>query len=339
MSSPSRNLIVRWGPYLVVSVAAAAFLWANRSDVPVATRILRHAHPGFIALGLVLVLVALINQTALHRAAQRATGLEPTFGELLRPIAAGGFLNLVIKSGAMAGMAPLLALATRRNRSRGRTIAGYLLVNVLGHLAFAAALCGSLIVLIVDGRFTRVDAIATGVFALTTAMQLLLVAAAVRSRTAIRRLYAIPHQLVRALRRREDRVEAQSSFEAADELFDSVQLFRKRPRAVMPAVGYALAVEMIGMTQLWCVLRALKIHPPLSVPVVAYSVSVLFTIVGFLPGGLGFVEAGLGAVLVSFGLTVPTAAATIVLYRLLELWIPMLIGAAAAHSVARTAWA
>lgn len=68
-----------------------------------------------------------------------------------------------------------------------------------------------------------------------------------------------------------------------------------------------------------------------SVALVAYSTSVVFFIVGVLPGGLGFVEASLGVILAGYGLATPMAAAAVVLYRLLELWLPLTVGAVAAR--------
>ncbi len=134
--------------------------------------------------------------------------------------------------------------------------------------------------------------------------------------------------------RRERELRDPESFDSADELFDAAQRLRSGPRSAIRVLFFAFGVEAIGIAQLWCVLRAVGQHPRLVVPVVAYAVSVLFAIVGFLPGGLGFVEAGLGAVLVSFGLTGATAAAAVVLYRVLELWIPLIVGAIAAHGLA-----
>jgi len=64
---------------------------------------------------------------------------------------------------------------------------------------------------------------------------------------------------------------------------------------------------------------------------VAYSVAGLFGIVGFLPGGLGFVEVSLSAVLIGFGASGVTAAATVMLYRLFELWLPVVIGGGLAY--------
>lgn len=326
--------------YVVVAVAGIALLVANRADVPVALRALRHARPAFVLVALLLVIVALANQTALHSTAQRATGLESSAVGLIRPVAAAGFFNLVAKSGAMAGLAPLLQASARRQKSRGATVAAYLLVNVLGHLAFAAVLAGSLVVMATDGRFSRVDAVAATLFAITTLAQVALVVAAVRSQSTLRRLYRFASQVSRWATpwKRAHRVPAATSdaapdTTAADELFDAVQLLRQQPRLAVPSIAHAFGVEIIGVGQLWCILVALGQPPRLVVPVVAYAISVLFTIIGFLPGGLGFVEAGLGAVLVSFGVTGPTAAAAVVLYRVMELWLPFLIGAAAAHSL------
>jgi len=64
---------------------------------------------------------------------------------------------------------------------------------------------------------------------------------------------------------------------------------------------------------------------------VAYSVSGLFGIVGFVPGGIGFVEVSLSAVLIGFGTSGATAAAIVVLYRLFEWWLPVALGGALAH--------
>lgn len=54
--------------------------------------------------------------------------------------------------------------------------------------------------------------------------------------------------------------------------------------------------------------------------------TVLFSTVGALPGGLGFAEVSLGAVLSGYGMSVPSIAATVVLYRVGEMWIPLTAG-------------
>jgi uncharacterized protein (TIRG00374 family) len=47
------------------------------------------------------------------------------------------------------------------------------------------------------------------------------------------------------------------------------------------------------------------------------------------PGGLGGIEAGLVAGLIIYHVDSATALATVLLYRLLSYWLPLLVGAAA----------
>ena len=313
------------------AVVLGAFAYANRSDIPRAFDAATGAQTAFLAAGVVLAFGAMWNQAAFHAAAQRAAAQPVTATELVLPVAAAGFMNAVVKSGAMAGLAPMLSESRRQGRSRAATVAGYVLVNVLGHLAFAVTLTIGLVALFLDGRFTRVDAIAAVVFVVFTSVQMIVIGAAVRSREVLRRLYRLPDHVARRLRRQDPSTTNDRSREQADELFDSVQLLRDQPRLAAPAAFHALLVEAIGIGELWCVLRALHVSTTIGVALIAYAVSVLFTIVGFLPGGLGVVEFGLGALLLSFGITKPVTVAAVVLYRVVELWIPMIVGLFAAR--------
>lgn len=98
--------------------------------------------------------------------------------------------------------------------------------------------------------------------------------------------------------------------------------------AVLPAVGLAVAVDLLGVVMLWAALAAVGGGDRPVVALVAYAISTLFGIVGFLPGGLGFVEFGAVAVLVSFGTPVGVAAAAVVVFRVLQFWLPVAVGLA-----------
>ena len=80
---------------------------------------------------------------------------------------------------------------------------------------------------------------------------------------------------------------------------------------VRPAI-HALLSEVAGVSALWFCLRAFGIDASIEEPLVAYSMGVLFGIVGFLPAGIGFAEAGLSVALSSFGLSGVDIALTVV---------------------------
>ena len=323
-------------------IAIVVLGWLNRRDWNVARDAFGSLRPLYVVGGFALVGAALANQAAFHAAAQRAAGEEVMATELVVPVASSGFLNLVVKSGAMAGLAPMVSSARRRGRPTGPTVAGYLVVNVLGHLAFALALAVGVVVLAVDNRFTWIEGSAALVFVVLSAAQIGLLVVATRDRDFLRRVFVMGARWRDGFRQkvRNDHRTGDVDFGStrarnrADELHSAVNLLRSNPGRAVRAFVHACFVEAIGIAQLWCVLRSLGVSVNPGLPITAYAVSVLFTIVGIFPGGLGFVEAGLGALLVSSGLARGEAVAAVVLYRVLELWLPALIGLLATRRLA-----
>ncbi len=96
-------------------------------------------------------------------------------------------------------------------------------------------------------------------------------------------------------------------------------------------------MQLFGVGMLLCVLEALGVHKSLTVPFVGFVIAMLFQIVGIFPGGLGFVEVSLGAVLIAYGVDGATASTAVVLYRLLQLWFPIAIGAVCGRLLKRGA--
>ena len=335
MSGRSRSGgLAHWVGALAVVAAAATFGAANRRELPPAWRVLRSAQPAWVAAAVGCTVVWFVAYGLVHRNAQRAAGLVPApAGELAPVVVAAHFCNLVTKSGAMAGLVMFDRLGRRRGQPRGRVVAAYLLAGLVGDLAFGAVLSLGLVLVWIDGRLTPAEVGAGAVFAVVLAVRLVVLAAAVGDRGRARRLVAAPARW-RARRRHRDPAGAGEA--GADELHDAVRLLRERPAAIVPAVIAGVGVEATGIALLWVALAAVGAPHSLVTAVVGYAISVLFAIVGFLPGGLGFVEASLGAVLVSSGVGPATAAAAVALYRLFELWLPAAVGAVAAQLVERS---
>ena len=322
---------------LILTVLAGAFVYANRSEIPGTVTAVRGANPWYAGVAGALSLLFVANYGALQYTAFRSVGLKDSYWHQLRLATAGLFLNTVAKSGGMGGLAIFLREAGERGWPRGRVITGYVLGHVLGQAAFAATLVVALVVVVMDGKLNRGEVFATAVFAVYLAGQVAVGVTAARSRSALRTLYALPGRAkarVRTWFGREAGT-ASDSTEAADELYAAVSWLRDDLRVIGPPVLHALIVEVIGVATVWAVLLSLGTGSGLDVALVAYSIGVLFSIVGVLPAGLGFAEASLGAVFVSFGVPAATAAAAVIIYRLFEVWIPFLAGAWAVSTLKR----
>jgi uncharacterized protein (TIRG00374 family) len=318
---------------VLVAVAAGLVVLANRSELPAAWRALRGADPAWLIALVLLVALYLLDQGLRHMVAQRAVRLSPRWGSMLPAAWATHFVNAISKSGGFAGIAVLTAEGRRSGKPRGQVIAAALLVAVLDQLAFAMVLPFAILVLLLGGRFSAGDGVATVVFALYVCVTVAAVIAATRGRGSVHALYALPGRLSawlqRVVLRRTVRYEPHE--EPADELFEAITLLKGRLRTAIPAALAAVAVDVLAILQLWVALRAVGVHAGLTEPFVAYSISTLFALVGIVPGGIGVVELSVGAVLHSFGTPLALAAAAVVLFRVAEFWIPLAIGAIVSH--------
>lgn len=311
----------------------AAFIVLNRAQIPEAARAFRDANHGWLAAGLALSIANLIAYAGLHGASQRALEVRLPWRALARTATAAQFLNItVVNSGGLGGLPLMISRASRAGQSPARATTAYLLAAELGHLMFAAALVPALVMAYVNHEITRAEWLASIVFGVYTAGSLALVVAGLRSRAAVAWLEALPRRIRGALRRGRRRAAAEEPPPvAAGALYEAFQVIVARPSAVIWPAVWALAVEACGVAMLWAVLLAFHgTGAPLSTAFFAYCMGIVFSAVGFLPGGLGFAEAGLGLALVSGGIPGPEAALSVVVYRVLETWIPFSAGGVAA---------
>jgi uncharacterized membrane protein YbhN (UPF0104 family) len=95
----------------------------------------------------------------------------------------------------------------------------------------------------------------------------------------------------------------------------------KRHWRLLGALGYLL----FDIAVLWACLRSVGAHPPILGLVVAYQIGYLANVVP-IPGGLGVLDGGLLAALLLYGVSPPRAAAAVVLYHAIALWLPTIGG-------------
>lgn len=233
-------------------------------------------------------------------------------------------LNLAVKSGGLAGLAVFVADGRRRGLPTARVSGAYVVAAAMADIAFVVTLAAGIVVVWLDGRITRPEVVAVVVFIILLAVRMAALIAAIRSRELLRRWWTLPARTVDRVLRRPARPH---DVTGADELYEVVGVLRRRPVAVLPAMGSAVAIDLLGAVMLWAALAAVGGGNRPVVALVAYAISTLFGIVGLLPGGLGFVEVGAVAVLVSFDTPVGVAAAAVVVFRVLQFWLPLAVGA------------
>jgi uncharacterized membrane protein YbhN (UPF0104 family) len=112
--------------------------------------------------------------------------------------------------------------------------------------------------------------------------------------------------------------------ELAEGIRDAERTLKRPSWRLAAAVGYL----GFDIAVLWATLRALGYTPALVALVVAYLIGYLATWVP-IPGGVGVLDGGLAGALVLYGIKPVPAAAAVLVYHAIALWIPGLGGAVA----------
>jgi uncharacterized membrane protein YbhN (UPF0104 family) len=303
----------------------AAVVWSGRAEVPAALRTLRSADARWLAVGTAVLVCWWLGWLLLHLAARRLAGAGG-YHEAV-PLAAVSTqsvaLNLAVKSGALAGLAPFLRHARRRGQPPGRVTGSYLLVCALVDLAFTGVLTLALVLAGALGSLTRTEIAVAAAFAVGVGVRLAVLVAVLGDRQRMRSFWAAPQRWWHRIRRRPM---PPAGFYAADDLYAALLSVRTHPARALPALGFATVIDVLGAAMLWAALAAVGGGSRPVLALIAYAVSGVLGIVGFLPGGVGFVEIGAVAVLSAGGVSLSVAVAAVLLFRVWDFWLPLLAG-------------
>jgi uncharacterized membrane protein YbhN (UPF0104 family) len=169
-------------------------------------------------------------------------------------------------------------------------------------------------------------AIGSAAYAVVVGVGLVLVAS---RRSLVVTIAGRSRQVRARLRARFGRPERDVQGCAGHELACAMARLRADWRATSALLGTAVFGKLLGCAALYLVLGGLGIHLGLATTLLIYTLTIMAALVGPLPGGVGVADASLGALLIANGVPAAAAAGAVIAFRLLDLWLPLLIGAVA----------
>ncbi|WP_316789182.1 phosphatidylglycerol lysyltransferase domain-containing protein [Pedobacter frigoris] len=92
-------------------------------------------------------------------------------------------------------------------------------------------------------------------------------------------------------------------------------------------VLYSILIEIVGIVHIYIAMLALNINPSLMYAMVSYIIAVVFLIISPFLRGLGAVEASMTFMLIRLGYSSAEAVSITFIYRFMEFWVPMALGA------------
>src|SRR4051812_20793372 len=103
---------------------------------------------------------------------------------------------------------------------------------------------------------------------------------------------------------------------------EAIELVRSRD---LTLIGGAIGYWAFDNAVLWATFKAVGEVPPISVILMGYLIGQLGGLLP-LPGGLGGIDGGLIGTLIVYGTPVAATAASVLAYRLILFWVPLVVG-------------
>ena len=310
----------------ILGVSAAWFLLTRSGDLLAAVGSVASLGPAILPAGLGLVALGVINRGNQARVAHRLVGVPADLAPMVELSASSYATNKVVKSCGVAGLLPFLADARRRGHSRAKVAAAYVSMK----LAETMSLCGLIALAVLGGIATGAlhgavlyGAIASLAYAAIITVALLVLGSSRSTADATVMLARRVSSRIRVLLHRPEREPRPSN---GGEIVDALARLRSDPISGLPLLLTAVAGKIIGVACLALVLTGLGVGIGLPATVLIFTLTLMASMIGPFPGGIGVAEASLGALLVARGVPAPTAAAAVIAFRLLDLWLPLLAG-------------
>jgi len=308
---------------LVLLAALIVFVATNASTVTSAVAGLGQSNIKPILVGLTLSVVAMLNRGLLNHAAHRAVGLAPTRTQMANTTAVSFAANKLLQSGGASGLAVFLRHGKARGFPGGRVAASCLIASVAALVALSILFSATVGLLAVSGRLTGWWLAASVGFAVYAVGVTVIARCALRSQSAMTRLWASTQRLRNRLTRRNRDID----LSGLDDLYEAFTLTHTHRPWARRAVAHAVASKALGAAMLLAAAVAAGVPLSPTGAIVIYAAALAASFVSILPAGVGVVEASVGAMFAATGAPVAVAVVAVALYRIFDLWLPVGVGA------------
>ena len=287
--------------------------------------LLRRARWPLLVVAVVVEAVSLVGYTDLFRHVLGVLDVRLTFRRVLNIVLAGLSFSHLFGAGGAAGMVVSYNALRKQGAAHGLIFVAIAAQNFFAYVVLWVMFLVALVSVVSRGR---VNPLSYG-FALVLIVFLLWLSGygiyLYRHRAKMRRRVSQIAALVNRVYRRE-LIRAENIDEWLDSLFAAMRRMGTHRGAKRTAVAYSCMFWVFDLLCLYLVFLALGYHIALPALLVSYAVANAVGSLSPTPGGLGAVEGLLITLLVSFDVPSPQAIAVVLLYRLINFWLPIPAG-------------
>lgn len=317
------------GVAIGVAIAVAFFVARHTGDAWRLARDARSLDPALAFAGLLLSGSAIVNRGLLNRAAHRAVGLHAGIGAMTQTAAVGFAAQKMVKSAGAAGLAVFVCDGRRRGHEPGAIAAACVLAAISSFVALGVLLVSAIGLLAFTGRLTGWWIAAAAGFGLYATGTSALGCAILRRRDLAVRAWSRARSGWSRIRRRPGAAPLVAA--APNAVFDALDTARTSGGALRLLLLHGIASKALGAAMLVTAVAAVGLPISPIAAVIVYATALGASMVTIVPGGVGPVEGSATALLVASGAPVASAALAVLVFRCLDLLVPVVVGAVAAR--------
>jgi len=265
-----------------------------------------------------------------YRSIYRLLGMTESILNLTRVAAAATFVNVVMPTAGIGGIAIFVNAARKDGHPTGKVTLAATLFVLFDLAAFLAVLALGMIVLIRRNDLTAGDVTASLI--LLSIASLLAFTLYLGSRSAelmgnfLARLTHLVNTILKPFLRR-DYLRVERAHEFASEMADGLASLPDRPRGLLKPLFLAFLNKGLLICVLLCAFLAFKVPYSPGTIIGGFAIGYLFMIVSPTPSGIGVVEGVLPLALKSLRVVWSQAVVVTIVYRAMTFWVPLGIGA------------
>jgi Mg2+-importing ATPase len=289
-------------------VVAFALHFSEGAEI---VRLAERAEPWWLLVALLLQSATYLAQGEIWRSAGRAAHFPVSVRAAYELSLAKLFVDQALPSAGISGAVVVARSLERRGMRRAAAMAAVVVNTASYYATYAGCLAGALVIALLHEQASALLVWASVAFVLF-GIALAAAALALSGRGA-----RTPTARIVRLRLLRSAVELLGAAEPK---------LTRRPRLLLEASAYQLAIVLLDAATVWTLIRALGGIAAPSGVFASFMISALFRTIGVLPGGLGSFEAMSVLTLKMVGVTLPVALSATLLFRALSFWLPMLPG-------------
>lgn len=314
---------------ILAMLGLTALVASHFTDAAELWKTLKKANLSWIRLGVVLHVFYFVAYAVLYKIGFDAVGVKAETLKLLPLMMASIFVRAVVPSGGLSAAALFVDDAVQRRQSGARAAVGVVLVLLVDLITIVPFAVWGVVFLTGARAFKWYDALGFVLFSIYVAIMVILLAMAYRSAPLVRRLLSFIRQLVNragAKFHQPDLLATDWPQSTANQLSGAACALVTKPKMLALLIFWGMVLHTINLAGLWALVKAFGQAVPVGGLVAAFGMGIMFFVVGVIPEGTAIVETIMTLVFSSLGMSGKTAIAINLVFRGVNLWLPITIG-------------